>query len=212
MRTALVSLCWLGEPWRIERYQRWLRYNRAIKEQLGFDDIVLIDNASSLADLAQLDFDKDTHIIRYGNHLARGGVQEIPYCWRGMEAVKQLTLVYDKLLIIDSDCYILSQKLASYVKDLKSGYTALWCAKYGFPEAALTVLCKDAYPKVLNLSIPSYDFYNNKPMEEILPFTHINKNFIGDRYGETGEPQTKEMDFYCQWSAGCPNLEFNLCS
>ena len=220
----LFSLCWLGEPWRIDRYTKWLSYHLAIKDSLGFDKIVLLDNASDLNDLRKLGgtiMDEKGNLIELGNpdiliyrfdvHMPRTGIHEYPYCWRGLEYCKQLvtSLSINKILFIDSDFYILTKKLAQYIKTLDTGWISFWCHKYGWPEAALHILCKDTLSTLLNFPIPSFTHYNNRNMEELLPFTKVLKTeFKGDRYGEGAEPQKDDMDYYGQWGPGCPDMKF----
>lgn len=209
-KTILFSLCWLGEPWRIERNIKWLEYHLPLKEKLGFDEVFLLDNASSPEDLKKLESFPDVTIYRFDEHLPRTGIHQYPYCWRGLEHVKTLLPDLDKIIFLDSDFYITSGKFAKYIKDLDTGWTSTWCHKYGWPEAALHILCKDTFQSLIDLPIPNYTYYNDKNMEEILPFTKILRTeFTGDRYGEGNLPQTSEMDYYGQHQPGGPELRFN---
>lgn len=218
MTTILFSLCWLGEPWRIERNLKWLEFNRKLKTELGYDKIVFVDNASTFSDLALLKGDvynsnfellqqggSDLDIYRFEEHIPRTGIWEYPYCWRGVDFLKQIITHYkaDKVIGLDTDFYILTPKLADYVRNLDAGWTSFFNHKYGFPEAAIHVLCKDSIDRLMNFPIPSYTHYNNQHMEWLLPFTQVLKTeFTGDRYGETVTQQTPEMDYYGQWQPG----------
>lgn len=222
----LFSLCWLGEPWRLERNLKWLEFQRSIKNELGYNKIIFVDNASNIEDLKKLNgniynsnfeliykADNDLlDIYRFDEHLTRTGVWEYSYCWRGLDFVKTLIKKYnpEKIIFLDTDYYVLSSKLANYIKTLDSGWVTFWCNKYNFPEAALHILCKDTFDKLLNLDIPSWTYYNGKHMEFILPFTTIHKDvFKGDRYGEGSLPQTDDMDYYGQFFPGSVELKFN---
>ncbi len=221
----LFTLCWLGEPWRVDRYKSWIDYNRNIKSSLGWDKIILIDNASDLEVLKSLggtildekynviyQGSDDLHIIRCEEHLPRTGNKQYPYCWRGLHMLKDIINKYQatKVLGIDSDFYVLSPRLADYIKNLASGWVSFFCHKYNFPEAGLWVLCSDAFNTLFNFNIPSYTHYNNRAMEKLLPFTYVNKTeFIGDRYGEDARQQTPDMDYYGQLFPGV-TLTFNM--
>lgn len=229
-KAVLFSLCWLGEPWRIDRYTKWLSFNLGIQKELGFDEIILLDNASSFEDLRKLGgriYSADTgellevisdlpiKIYRFTEFIARTGIWEYPYCWRGLEYIQKhiISPEVDKIICIDSDFYVLTHKMTDYIRNLNTGWVSFFNHKYGFPEAAIHILCKDNYNLALNFPIPSYTFYNNKHMEWLLPFTLIHKTgFKGDRYGEGGLPQLLDYDYYGQWSANCPDMLFDLAS
>lgn len=209
----LFSLCWLGDQERVNRYEKWLNYHLAIKNELGFDHIFLVDNASPPDNIEKLQnaYKNDVTVYSFIDHLPRFGGLAYPYCWRGMDWAKKAIRGFTakKMIFLDSDFYVLTPKLAKYIKELDTGWTAMWCPKYEFPEAALHVLCEDSFPLLVDFPIPSYTHYNGQHMEKLLPFTHIEKDFVGDRYGETKEPQTNEMDFYGQWDATCGEMVYD---
>lgn len=224
--TILFSLCWLGEPWRIERNLNWLKFNLEIKDKLGFDKIIFVDNSSNIEDLKLLNGNiyssnkellhkaenNEFDIYRFEEFLPRTGIWEYPYCWRGLSYLKNIIKDNNvkKVIFLDTDFYILTSKLANHVKNLNKGWESFFCNKYKFPEAAIHILCEDNIDKLLNFPIPSSIYYNNQHMEWLLPFTKINKNeFVGDRYGEGLLPQKIEMDYYGQWQPGV-NLKFDL--
>ncbi len=227
---VLFSLCWLGDEHRVKRNLAYLEYYRKLKTELGYDKIIFLDNASPMENLEKLggtvvstdgkvimhdNPGSDLLILRFDEHLARTGIWQYPYCWRALEFVKTLIPRYelDKILFIDTDFYVLSSKLAEYIKNLDSGWVSFRCPKYGFPEAALHILCKDAFEHLNNFPIPSPTHYNDQGMEWLLPFTLVHeagKPFKGGRYGEGTNPQTPDMDYYGQWHPGCPKMVYNL--
>jgi len=219
----LFSLCWLDEPGRLERNLKWLSYYRNIKSDLGYDQIILVDNASDIEELKKLkghiidaetrkvlhtELGTDLYIYRYGTHLPRISIWDIPYCWRGLEFMKTLLPKVDKILAIDTDCYVLTKKFATFLKDQNTGWVAPWCEKYGFPETSLFVLSKDSFHLLENFPIPSYNHYATASFETWIPFTDVLKTFKGSRYGETGETQLPEYDYYCQWGIHLPELVY----
>lgn len=227
--TVLFSLCWLGDTDqerknRLERNLNWLEYNRAIKNELGYDKIILLDNASLLEDLNKLntsiytedgapikEIESDTIVYRFNNHLPRVNMWTYHYQWRGMEYLQNLIpkKKINKLLLIDTDMYVLTSRMAHYIRDLNTGWWTVWCKKYGFPETALHVVCNDAISSFLSFPIPSWSHYDGKVMENLMPFTHIEKNmFKGDRYGEILKKQEPEDDFYGQWINGCDKMVY----
>lgn len=223
----LFSLCWLGEPWRIDRNIKWLEYHRKLKSELAYDLIVLVDNASDLEDLKKLGatvYDEYgdllhecpgsyTIVYRFYTHIHRTGIWEYPYCWRGLKYLQKLVreLNISKVIGLDTDFYVLTPKLAHYMRDLNSGWVSFFCHKYGFPEAAMWVLCQDSMDRLLAFPVPSFTHYNGRHMEELLPWTVVHKTgFVGDRYGEGRQLQEPWMDWYGQWTDGCPDMKYGM--
>jgi len=207
MFTGLVTLSYLDgldrqNNNRLERNIRYLNYYIPLKDKLGFDRIVFIDNDSSQESINEIRKVGNgiLDIIRLSPHLPSGSALNYPYCWRGLYELKTLiNRGYDKIISIDSDGFVLSQRLANYFRLLDTGWTSLWCPRWNFPESACHVLCEDSFPIYLDYieQMPWQNRVGTK-METSLPFTYINKAFNADRYGESRLPQCTEMDYYGQ--------------
>lgn len=219
MKTALVSLCYLdgldvlGND-RLERNKRYLRYYLGLQDEFGFDEILLLDNASSaeataslLAEYPQID------IFRFLNHLPRKPiVHGYPYCWRGLYHYAELMKEYDKIIYIDSDGFVLTKRLAHYIRNLKSGWTTFLAQTQNFPEAALHILCPDAYPILLKYFEVPWQTRVGTLMETSLPFTHVETKFKCGRYGERfheDRNQHPSQDYYGQAPLNIP-LTFEM--
>lgn len=224
MKTILLSLCWLGEPSRLERNLEWLRYYRSIKDKIGFDEIILLDNASDIEELKKLkgtilnskdesvihwEAGSDLTIYRFDDHLARISAWDMPYHWRGFEYTKRLLPLADKFLFIDSDCYVLTSRFAEKIKSLSSGWISPWCKMYKFPETGLQILNKDSFNLFDKFPIPGYSHYITQSAETFYTFTGV-IDATGDRHGEKGLPQTTDMDYYMQWHPSLPKMIFDL--
>ncbi len=224
----LFSLCYLSAYERYKRNVQWLDYYKNLKDKLGYDKILFLDNASNMEQVLSLGgtvYDEhkkliheapesDLIVYRFDQHLPRVSVHQYPYIWRGIQYLQALIpeIGIDKILFIDTDVYILTSEFAQYLKELDSGWTSMWCKKYGFAETSLHVLCKDSMDLFLNFPVPSWTHYDGKPLEELLPFTKILKDrFKGCRYGEGAEPQTPDMHYYAQHNVGnCPKMIFDM--
>jgi hypothetical protein len=203
---------------------------------MGFNKIVWVDNASPIEDLIKLPamvYDADQgnatticgghlpnytpdllDIYRYDEHLTRGNLWTYPYCWRGLKFLQEYVKAHpelDKVIVLDTDFYILSQHMCNYLKNPDSGWNTFWCDKWSFNEAAFYVINKDSFHLLLDFPIPSYTHYNDRCMEHILPFTKVwrREHFKGDRYGEANNPQAPYMDYYGQHMPGGVTLTFN---
>lgn len=212
MKTALFSPSYLDglDPLgsdRLIRNIRWALWN----EKLKIGDLWLCDNASSLESVQRLMEAWPVNIHRFTMHLPRGhGDNPYPYVWRGLWFIKQLIEDgYDKIITLDTDCFIVSQRLLDYVKAANSGWEVFWIPKYGFPSGELHILNRDAFPLYLEYTKGPWIDKVGQLFESALPFSKINKDFNTDRYGETRIPQTADMDGYFQAAVDVP-LVFNM--
>lgn len=216
MRTALVTPCYLeGDDLtksnRLERNKRYIAWYKSIQTALGFDDIWLFDNASTFNNCLNVSatihcdtidapsIKPGVNLLRFTEHLPRGpGENEYPYCWRAVWEIKQLIEAgYEKIILIDSDCFITSAKLAQFVRECNSGWITLWCEKYNFPTAEFQIINKDAFPLFLDYTTGHWKFRVGRLMEKDLPYT-VNRDFKADRYGDSRIPWDDSMDGYFQ--------------
>src|SRR5689334_14899196 len=150
MKTCLFTGCKLDgkDALGSDRYMRnvkYLKYYGSIQDRLGFADIWLSDNASEKPKLDSLQSDFGVQVIRHEDelHKTQQGGFDYPYCWRALYDIRTLIDAgYKKIIMIDSDCFVLSQKLAEFIKKLDSGWTTLWCKRWNFPEASFQVICE----------------------------------------------------------------------
>lgn len=229
MRTCLYSLSQLDglDPSgssRIARQLKFVEHHWKIRDEMGFTDIVFSDNGSSRewlneflsftggcesTSLAEVAFSgRPIKIYKFEERLEPRStfslddprhIHDYPYCWRGMAFIKELFAYYDKVIFIDSDCFVLSPRFAKYIRDFSSGWSTIWCPKHRFPDASFQIITKDS---VNFHSFSMVPWKNNigRLMEWALPFNEIRMDFIADRFGEDRCPALPTMDFYGQ----CP--------
>ncbi len=213
MKTALFTPCFLegkdaiGND-RLARNLEYVSYYSKISEDMGIDSIVLYDNASPMDLVGRFEreipyaignSEVDFQFFREPERLYGGGGYNYPYCWRALYFLKDLIdLGFQKFLIIDSDGYVLSPRLAKHIKNLNTGWEALWCKKWQFPDASIQILCEDTFNVYNDFTKGPWLDHNGKCMETSLPFTKINKDFDCDRYGEDRALVTSHTDFYGQ--------------
>lgn len=199
-----------GGSGRFERTLRWMDWHWSLRRQghLEFDHFILVDNGSDLMPALRI-LIKGTGMkadIVEEPRIEGGKFQhDYPYCWRGIFRLHDLMMFeeLDKVIFLDNDGYLLSNRICDHVNGLSKGWEASWCRKYGFPESAFHVLCRDSL-EVLSKFIGGntkrsfIDQYNGSTMEHALPFTIVNKDFVTDRFGESREPQRPDMDYYGQ--------------
>lgn len=224
MRTVLLTACFLegtdhfGNS-RLKRNERYIEYYSRLREEIGFGSILLLDNASELSSVYQLglnqasyDGDGDgwwvngsgLYMYRFGERLERTKASNgYNYVWRAVYKIADLLLTYDKIIAIDSDAFVLSRKLANFIKNCNSGFQSFWCPRHEFPESSMFVLNRDAFGvfKRYTDEMPwRQRCADNRLMEKDLPFTKVSYDFHIDRFGEIDPPplQSESIDAYLQ--------------
>lgn len=210
MKTCLFSTSWLegsdysGSP-RLARTVRYLDYYVPLYAEIGFEDIWLCDNASSWESIRKL---YGARVYRFDECLRKGEGYDYPYVWRGIYFLRELMRMgYEKVIYVETDAFIVSPRLADFIRDRDSGITTLWSPHWNFPAAEITVFCADAFPALLQYFGTPWQERNLRRLvyENDLPYTHVEKKFTGDRYGELGNPgQQPGTDYYTQAPLNTP--------
>ena len=214
----IYAPCIIDSEHRLRRNIKWLDYYGPILNDFGVDHIWLIDNASPMEELKKLGgeiynlkFDliepattrPYLKILRYEQRFERVRFRVYHYFYRALfTGIQTLPrqFEYTKAIHIDTDVYVLSKRLAAYIKDSNTGWEAFWCKKYNFAESTFHIICQDSFhigDKFIADSFP-IEKYDDRDAENIIPFTNVSKSFIGDRYGESSLVQAPAMDYYCQ--------------
>lgn len=205
MRTLLATHAWLDCPipgyafpdGRCRRLERWLKYY-----QECWSNHLVVDNGST--DFTKQKYSSWTNVVNLWPHYTRQDIIHYPNVWRAYWYLKEMFQHHDKIIYIATDARIVSQRLLDYVESLDSGWTAFWSPKYRFPEPCIQVItkCKE-FEDFFSGECDPFK-YNGRIEETTLPFTHIERDFVGDRYGEYHEseiiPPMNEIDYYCQVS------------
>lgn len=210
-----------GTDTHAKRYSKWIGYYRALLDELGASHLFLIDDGSERSPLAEIAgvgdvlpalrlpeaLSSEVNVVAFPDHLGRQSVTDYRGWWRSFSYAVVLAEQYhfDKIIHIESDFYILSPRLRSYLRDIETGWTSLYSAAYNFPETAIQVICRDCYPRLRTILDQAREqhYYFGKEAENVLPFTNINKNFTGDRIGE--------FPVFRQWSEqlrGDPDVDY----
>jgi hypothetical protein len=210
MKTVFFSGCLLDGyeitgGSRLDRTIKFYKYYVPLASKLGIDWFYICDSASTPELVPQLmETFKEQPVpvtfFSYPERLTRGKRFDYPYGWRSLYHMKKLFNQFDKIINVESDAFVLSGRLADYIKALDSGWTTFWSPRHSFPDNNIHVLCRDAYSRFEEFCVEPFTHHNGKCMELHSPFTHIEQGFVGDRYGElTPTPeQTPEMDYYFQ--------------
>lgn len=224
MKTALVSPCFLegtdalGND-RFARNRRYLDYYLENAEELEIDEIHLFDNASRLSFVAELSpgtvmmephsngwikavlGPEKTTLWSFAQRLERGPREnDYPYCWRALYAIHQLIgQGFEKIIQIDSDGFVLTRRLARFIRECNTGWQSFYCPRGGWPESSIFILNRDAFGLFGHFTDKPWEQQIGPKMEEALPFTAVSFDFVCDRFGEKPrESWPQEIDYFGQ--------------
>lgn len=63
----------------------------------------------------------------------------------------------------------------------------------------IQVICKDEFDSFREFASCGYHELSKKGLaEKVIPFTYIERRFVGDRYGEKADKQIEGVDYFCQ--------------
>lgn len=210
--TLLFCTSYMDSPdaWK-RRYGPWVDYYATIP--LARSATFLIDDASSylpedprLAVGDDLPSNLDNapfHLHRFANRLGRGTAAEHwPHWgwWRSFLFSVKIARRYGfrKIIHVESDAYLLSRSIVDYLNRLDAGWTAFWCPRYEMPEAGIQVIAEDQFAAMEQLAETDVRTLAKKLAEYCLPFTRVDKSFVGNRYGEYRQTIPGYADFACQ--------------
>ena len=207
MRTLVFCTAYAAnqDTWE-RRYRRWL--DAILASDLAADQILLVDDGSPVLP----DWDDVTIVDEAGPHegrvilhhfpdrLGRRSVLDFPGWYRSFcHAARHAEAGgFDKIVHIESDTFLITPRLRAYVNGLTDGWTALWCPSHEFAETAVQIMAGSAAIAFLDLSRQPYETFAGREFEIQLPFTHVERGFIGDRYGEYDAPVPRDADYAVQ--------------
>lgn len=191
------------------RYRKWFDF--FAKSRLHWDQRLIVDDGSPalptwrglriLNELPQRQPAEKVVFYHFENNLGRPGVVDYPGWFRSFAfaAVYALKYGFTKVVHVESDSFIYSRRLCDYINGLSQGWVAFWCPRWGFPETCIQVICEDQLANYARLAEISYATeLAGRPVEYLLPFTLVNKDFVGDRYGEYMPWLPEGADYGCQ--------------
>ncbi|MGH1590378.1 hypothetical protein ACRBEV_21115 [Methylobacterium phyllosphaerae] len=200
------------ETW-LNRYRRWVD---AIKNSsLHYDQLLLIDDGSpvlpSWNDVLVVEIGQEIPItdaadskivlLHFETNLGRKDINDFAgwyrsFCYAGKYAAEN---GFDKIIHIESDSFLISDRIKNYFNEFNSGWLALWCRRWLWPETAVQIMAGDAVGALaIQDQIMPHERLVGKWMELSLPFTHVDPDFNGDRYGEYLPYIPRNADFAVQ--------------
>jgi hypothetical protein len=94
---------------------------------------------------------------------------------------------FEKIIMNEADAFFITDRIQNYVNGLTEGWTTFWCPRHQFCEPNLQIIAGSSVKDFIhwnNTKGPYEDTYKGTFAEFYIPFTHVNKDFKGDRWGE----------------------------
>ena len=200
----------------LKRYQKWIDYynNHPFtndKKMYLIDDSsdleVMTDDVVHIIKEGQLgDFQETNKINLYSFNNRKGlnwshNSANNEGWWRSFCASLEIAekYNYEKIVHIEADAFLISNRMFDYINSLKTGWTGLWANKYCFPESCIQVICKDQFDNFRDFASCGYHELSKMGLaEKVIPFTYVERRFLGDRYGEKSNMQMEGLDYFCQ--------------
>ena len=203
-----TSYCNTLQEWD-ERLYKWLKY--FTKSSLYFNKLLILDDSSPVhpewEDCRVIEdyFTEEpadmSYIFKFKDNLGRPAHLDYPGWFRSFSFAARYAYKfgYEKIIHIESDAYILSNKIINFFNNQAAGWVAFYCNRHQFPETALQIICKDQINNFYyTTQLPYSTYFKNKTIETCLPFTHIERSFKGDRYHEYQDDIPFNADYACQ--------------
>jgi len=204
------------------RYGLWVKALQS--SGLEFDTILMVDDGSSTVPdwpglavwtdaepLPHLDELPEVILYRFQQRLGRRSVVDFPGWHRSFTFAGKFAEAYgfEKVIHIESDCFLVSERIQRYVNDLRAGWTAMWSPRYEFAESAIQIVAGDAMRRFQDFEqiLPQQRLVNHG-LEDELPLDIVEMTFKGDRYGEYLDHVPQDADYIAQVRAEQPPQYF----
>lgn len=210
MKTLLFCTSYAAsdETWEL-RYRRWLDFFG--RSTLHKDQLLMIDDGSPklpswrgvklLRELPERQPAEKAVLFHFADNLGRPDVLDYPGWYRSFTfaAVYARKYGFTKVVHVESDSFVFSRRMIDYLNELQTGWTTFWCPRWNFPESCIQVIGSDQLEAYAALAaVPYSGKLSGHRIEELLPFTEVRKDFVGDRFGEYESWLPDKIDFGCQ--------------
>ena len=198
------------------KHRTWVNDIRS--SGLNYDHLVVIDDGSAelpewsdaliIKEPELPELETDLSIYSFKDNLGRQGIFTQPGWYRSFvfAAVFARHYGFNKIVHVEADAAVISQRLVDHINQFSDGWEALWCPRWNLPETSLQVIAGQSVEQLFEFAmIPYWDNFAGQQVDppedsgrnSYFPFT-VNKQFIGDRYGEYTEEIPGDADYACQ--------------
>ena len=195
-----------------ERWRRWLK--AAQGSGVSADKILIVDDGSPiLPDWPDVVVEEPgdatarsagPSIHHFPNRLGqRVDGEPFPGWYRSFSHAVRFGIRegFDRILHIESDAFLISDRAVEFFNRCERGWVGLWCGQHRWPESTMQIINRDQFDAAWAFFEKPYSAYLGqpyRPIETLIPYTSINKELIGDRYGEVGDTVPLGADYVSQ--------------
>ena len=198
------------------RYALW---RRAV-ERIGLRDatVLMVDDGSgilpagpelsvhtveSLEDASRLHLPPGLHVAHFRDRLGRAEIYDFPGWHRSFAFGCRAAAAggFERAIHLESDAHLISARAHDFFRGFNDGWAALWSERYQFPEIAAQVAAGAGVAAMGEWSHRTYEALRHHVHESALPFTHVERGLVGDRYGEDLDQIPAEADWATQVQA-----------
>ena len=189
---------------------------------LHFDQLLIVDDGSSvLPKWAHVEIVRETDAPRsedvvsdapivlytHENRLGRQSVFQFPGWYRSFAfgVLYGAAHGFEKIIHLESDAFLISDRIQRHFNQFTSGWFAVWCEAYLFPEIAIQAAAGNEIAAMAAFVREPYSQLAGQIHEYLIPFTHIERAFIGNRYGEMIGHVPRQADYSTQTHSGQPD-------
>ncbi len=190
------------------RYRLWV--NAIGGGEIQHDHLLLVDDASPVLPvwsdtritnrLADTPHAKPITLYRFDKRLGRQGRTVYPGWYRSFCFAARFaeTHGFTRVVHIESDGFIISRKMQHAINAVTDDWIAPAIQSHQMPESAVQVMAGRGLRSFFDFAKKPYSDNVGYEAENILPFTRIERQFVGSRYGETLHYVPREADFVTQ--------------
>ena len=190
------------------RYRVWLNALQA--GGIDHDHILLVDDASPVLpewlDLCVTNRLRGNlapggvTLFRFDRRLGRQARTVYPGWYRSFCLAGRFAEVhgFEKVVHLESDGFIITARMKQFINSVSDDWVAPSILSHAMPESAIQVMAGRGFDSFVSFSKIPYSETVGTASENIIPFTRIEKGFIGSRYGETLHEVPRDADFVTQ--------------
>jgi predicted O-linked N-acetylglucosamine transferase (SPINDLY family) len=143
-------------------------------------------------------------LYHFEANLGRVDVWDFPGWYRSFAFAAQYAEAhgFERVIHIESDAFLISKRVQDHLGGLSEGWVALHCSKYNFPELAITAAAGQGVRDFASWTRQPAPFQHGRAVELVVPFSKVEREFIGDRYGEYLPEVPREADYVAQTQVG----------
>jgi hypothetical protein len=225
--TALYCTSYINSEDALTRYMAWIDYYTENRDKLGVGPIFMIDDGSPMEWLDKIDAEvinikhspdykhfnipcdivgNKLKIFRFPTNLGRPTMFYVPGWYRSWSFAAMLAMKFkfDKLIFIESDAYVVTNKLFDFIKNSNDKWYGMWTPSKNWIESSIQWLPKEFYDAIAVYWKRGLKFWWSHDLNELnyapeflLP---LNVNpvrwFKGDRYPDFGDIPP-DCDYVC---------------